>query len=165
MDVRAMYLHLPAKKNTMIQRIQSVLLLLATAALGGQFFAPYLQATEGDPARTIATLSDGALTPTDNPGLLGLTGLGAVISLAAIFLFKNRPLQTRLALTATGVCIMLAALLAFTIKMTLDQVPEGGAAAFAFGPALPVLAIILNWLAVRAIRKDESLVRSMDRLR
>ncbi len=149
----------------MIQRIQTLFLLLATGALGSQFFVPYLHVGENDSARTIASLSDGMLTPTDNPGLLGLTGLGALISLIAVFLFKNRPLQTRLALTSAGICVMIAVLLAFTIKMTLDQSPEGGSIQFALGVALPVLAIILNWLAARAIRKDEALVRSMDRLR
>ncbi len=149
----------------MIQRIQTVFLLLAAGALGSQFFFPYLQTSDGDPARSLPVLSDGVLNPLDNPGLLGLTGLGAIISLAAIFLFKNRPLQTRLALTATGVGIMLAVLLAITTKMTLDQVPMGGTAQFSSGLTLPVFAAVLNWLAARAIRKDESLVRSMDRLR
>jgi len=149
----------------MIQRIQSVFLLLAAGALGGQFMLPYLQANEGDLARSVPALSDGVMNPMDNPGLLGLTGLGTMISLAAIFLFKNRPLQARLALTATGVGIMLAVLLAITTKTTLDQVPADGTAQFAAGLALPVVGIVLNWLAARAIRKDESLVRSMDRLR
>ncbi|MBL7798688.1 MAG: DUF4293 domain-containing protein [Saprospiraceae bacterium] len=149
----------------MIQRIQSLFLLLATGALGGQFFAPYLCVGANDPARAITSLSDGMLTPLDNPGLLGLTGLGALISLIAIFLFKNRPLQSRLALSSAGICVMITVLLAFTTKMTLDQTPEGGSIQFAFGVVLPALAIIFNWLAARAIRKDEILVRSMDRLR
>lgn len=149
----------------MIQRIQTLFLLLAAAALGSQFLVPYLQVSEGNPARTITTLSDGVLTPADNPGILGLTSLGALISIAAIFLFKNRPLQTRLALTAVGISIMLVVLLAFTTKMTLDQSPEGGTIQLSLGLAFPVIAVLLNWLAARAIRKDETLVRSMDRLR
>ncbi len=149
----------------MIQRIQTVFLFLASGLLGSQFFLPYLQTPEGDPARALPALADGMLNPLDNPGILGLTALGAIVSLAAIFLFKNRSLQARLALTAFGVGIMLLMLTGFTIKATLDQVPVGGSTQFALGLALPVLAIALNWLAARAIRKDESLVRSMDRLR
>lgn len=36
---------------------------------------------------------------------------------------------------------------------------------FRLGFALPIIAIILNYLAIRNIRKDEALVKSMDRLR
>lgn len=149
----------------MIQRIQTVFFLLAAGSLGGQFALPYLQVPADDPARSLPVLADGALTPLDNPGLLGLTALGALVSIAAIFLFKNRPLQTRLALTAVGLGIMLLTLMAFTAKSTLDQVPDDGTTQFALGMALPLLAILLNWLAARAIRKDEAIVRSMDRLR
>ncbi|MEQ1744853.1 MAG: DUF4293 domain-containing protein [Saprospiraceae bacterium] len=149
----------------MIQRIQTLFLLLAAGALGGQFVFPYLQTADGDPARTLPALSDGAFNPLDNPGILGLTGLGAIISVTAVFLFKNRPLQARLALTATGTSVMLTALLAFSVKTTLNQVPQGGAAQMAAGLAMPLLAVALNWLAAKAVRKDEALVRSMDRLR
>ncbi len=149
----------------MIQRIQSIFLLLATSALGGQFALPYLQTPAADPARALPALADGVLNPLDNPGLLGLTVLAALISFVAIFLFKNRSLQARLAMVAAAVGLMLLVLAAFTTKTTLDQTPSGGTTQFAFGLALPVLALLLNWLAARAIRKDESLVRSMDRLR
>lgn len=149
----------------MIQRIQSIYLLLAAAALGGQFGLPYLQAGENDPARTLPALSDGAFNPLDNPGLLGLTVLGAAVSLATIFLYKNRPLQARLAGVSAIAGVLLLALVAFTAKSTFDQAPAGSSIHFTAGLALPVLALAFNWLATRAIRKDEALVRSMDRLR
>lgn len=152
-------------RKKMIQRIQSVFLFLAASALGGQFALPYLQAPIDSPARTLPALADGALNPLDNIGLLGLTILGAAVSVVAIFLFKNRPLQARLAGMAAGVGVLLLALAGFTTKTTLDQTPEGGSAQLAFGLALPVLALAFNWLAARAIRKDDALVRSMDRLR
>ncbi|TNE60991.1 MAG: DUF4293 family protein [Bacteroidetes bacterium] len=149
----------------MIQRIQSIFLLLAAGALGGQFALPYAQTGADDPARSLAVLSDGVLNPLDNPGLLGLTALGALVSVIAVFLFKNRPLQAKLALIAILIGAFLLALALFTTKATLDQTPEGGTTQLAAGLALPVAAILLNWLAARAIRKDESLVKSMDRLR
>lgn len=149
----------------MIQRIQSIFLLLAAGALGGQFAFPYLQTPADNPARSLTALADGVLNPLDNPGLLGLTGLGALISLAAIFLFKNRSLQMRLALVAAGIGIMLLVLLGITVKNTLDATPQGGSIEYTLGLGLPVLALLFNWLAARAIRKDEALVRSMDRLR
>lgn len=149
----------------MIQRIQSIFLLLAAGAFGGQFALPYLQTPAEDPARSLSSLTDGVLNPFDNPGLLGLTALGMLISAVAIFLFKNRSLQARLSLASVGIGVMLLALIAFTVKTTQDQLPEGGTTQFAAGLALPVVAMLFNWLAARAIRKDEKLVRSMDRLR
>lgn len=149
----------------MIQRIQTIFLLLAAGAFGGQFALPYLQTPAEDPARALPALADGALTPADNIGLLGLTALVTLVSLVAVFLFKNRPLQARLAMVAAGAGILLLVLAGITTKTTLDQVPEGGSAQFALGMALPVLGLLLNGLAARAIRKDESLVRSMNRLR
>ena len=52
----------------MIQRIQSIFLLLAAGAFGGQFGLPYLQTPENDPARTVPALTDGGFNPLDNPG-------------------------------------------------------------------------------------------------
>lgn len=149
----------------MIQRIQTIWLLLAAGSLAGQFTLPYLQTPAEDPARALSALSDGALTPADNVGLLGLTVLGAVVALLAIFLFKNRALQTRLALAASGTGVLLLGLVVFSVNMTLSDVPEGGSAQLALGLALPAAFILFSWLAARSIRKDEALVRSMDRLR
>ncbi len=149
----------------MIQRIQSIFLLLAASALGGQFALPYLQTPAGDPARALPALADGVLNPLDNPGMLGLTALGGLLSLSAIFLFKNRALQARLSIIAAGIGVMLLALAGLTAATTINQTPTGGNIRWAAGFALPVAALLLNYLAARAIRKDDALVRSMDRLR
>lgn len=149
----------------MIQRIQSLFLLFAAAALGGQFALPYLSAAADNPARTLPQLTDGALNPMDNIGLLGLTALGALVSLVAIALYKNRPLQARLAGLGAVIAILLLALAGVVAKNTWDALPQGATARLSLGWALPAAALTLNWLAARAIRKDENLVRSMDRLR
>lgn len=149
----------------MIQRIQSIFLLLAAAALGSQFALPYGQTTADNPARSLPALADGAFNPLDNIGLLGLTTLGALLALITIFLYKNRMLQARLAGLGVLVTILLLVLVGISSKTTLDQLPEGGSMQLSAGLALPVVALLFNWLAGRAIRKDEALVRSMDRLR
>jgi hypothetical protein len=149
----------------MIQRIQTIFLLLASAAGFGQFAAPYLSTEAGNPATSLPALSDNILNPLDNPGLLGLCALSGVVSLAAIFLFKNRFLQARLAGGAALASIMLAALAGFVIFQIFQQMPSGGSVQYGIGLGLPVVALIFNWLAARFIRKDEALVRSADRLR
>ena len=149
----------------MIQRIQSIFLLLASGSIFGQFGLPYLQTPANDPARTLPVLADGVFNPLDNIGLLGLTMLAGLASLLAIFLFRNRSLQTRLTVGALLASGLLLALAGFTAYNTLTSLPPGGSAQYQAGLALPVLALLFQWLAGRSIRKDEQLVRSMDRLR
>lgn len=149
----------------MIQRIQTLWLLAAVAAVAASFALPFMQAPDGDPARTVSALADGTLTPTDNPGLLGLSVLGAITALAAIFLFKNRPLQGRLAMAGAGIGVLLLGLAILAINMARAEMPQQANASIGGGIALPALYGLFCWLAARAIRRDEALVRSMDRLR
>jgi hypothetical protein len=149
----------------MVQRIQTLFFTLAAGVLFGQFGVPYLQTNAGNPAATLEPLTDGVLNPMDNYGILGLTLLGGFIALGSVFLFKNRPLQAKLAGGGILVSVFLMVLAGFVSKVTLDAIPEGGHAELGAGLAAPVIALVNFWLALRNIRKDEALVRSMDRLR
>ena len=149
----------------MIQRIQSVYLLLATGAFGGQFVLPYLTAGADNPATTLQPMADGVLNPFDNFGLLGLTALVVILSLVAIFLYSNRPLQGKI--TSLGMLsgVLLLVLAGVTTQAIRTAVPEGGHVEFGLGWISPVAGLLLLWLAGRSIKKDENLVRSMDRIR
>ncbi len=150
----------------MIQRIQSVFLFLAAGSALGQFMLPYLtSATNAALVFAVPALNDGRLNPVDNIGLLALTLMTSVVSLIAIFLFRNRPLQGKLTIGAAAVSLLLLVLAAFTTKQTLDAVPAGETVQYNAGLALPALSLVFQWLAFRNIGKDEKLVRSMDRLR
>jgi len=149
----------------MIQRVQTLFLFLASCAGAGQFALPYLSADAGNPAVTLPVLADSVFNPLDNPGLIGLCALCAVVSLAAIFLFRNRSLQRRITGGAMLVSVLTAALLGFTLWQTVKAIPEGGAVHYQLGLALPLLGFVFQWLAGHYIKKDENLVRSMDRLR
>ena len=131
----------------MIQRLQSVYLLLAAALVVTSMFMPMA---------TIVTLEDpmvlsamGAYTPGADSKLLFtmwpltiVLGLSALLALISIFLYRNRPLQMR-------VCNF-TALLLIALQAALS---------------MPVVALVLNYIAYRRIRADERLVRSADRLR
>lgn len=149
----------------MIQRIQTLFLILAASAAAGQIPTPYLSAGEGNPARTLPAMADGVLTATDNIGLLGLCALVALLTLAAVFLYNNRPLQGRISSMAGIAALFCAALAGLQMYQTMQAVPEGGTLQMGAGIGLPVLAILFAGLAGRYIRKDEKLVRSADRLR
>ncbi len=150
----------------MVQRIQSIYLFLAASAFGSQFLLPYATAPANSPATLSTTaFADGVLNPFDNIGLLGLTGLGILLALVSIFLFKNRVLQGKLAGFGSVISILLLVLSGFVFYNLQKSVPPGSPISYNLGFLMPILAGIFSWMAVKAISRDENLVRSSDRLR
>jgi glucan phosphoethanolaminetransferase (alkaline phosphatase superfamily) len=157
----------------MIQRPQSIFLLLAAIALG-TLFLPSLSFTEIDyaseskPEALANTFhADGMFNIMDHITLLSLSALGGLISLIAIFTYSNRGRQKLLSRMAIVLTILLASAAAFYFYVdypVIDQI-SGLKLTPSFGLVNPVLALIFLILAIRFINKDERLVRSMDRLR
>ncbi len=151
----------------MIQRIQSIYLLLAGAVLASPMFLP-LATASGDAAALAATgdnfFADGTYWVKEFPGGMSLL-FAAVFSVYAIFLYKNRPRQMRLAGGMSILTILFAALFALLGYYYAQKLPEGSEAHLALGSAFPLAAIPLLLLAYRAIKKDEELVQSSNRLR
>lgn len=146
----------------MIQRIQSIFLLLAGSASLGVFGLPFArtaQAIEGS-----AIFDDAVYNVNDQLALMLLFGLSGALALLAIFLFRNRKLQMKLSLSAL---ILNLGGLAFGLVYLLQEITDAGKEAIqdGLGMYLPVIAIICGLLAYRFIKKDDKLVRSMDRLR
>lgn len=149
----------------MIQRIQTLYLLLAAGASFSQLTLPYMIVPTDNPANNLKVFEDRMLTPFDNIGVLGLCVLSGLVALAAIFIYRNRPLQARLTGGAQIATLLLLVLIGVTIYQTIDKMPESGIYFFQIGLAFPILSLILLWMASRGIRADEKLVRSADRLR
>lgn len=142
----------------MIQRIQSIWLLLAAAAafltLKFSFYSGNIIAA-GSSSRTYA-----ALTAQGNMLLLILTaGLG-LASLISIFLYKNRKQQFRIVLLCLVISII--NLVLFFVETRKYVVGEGN---FDLTAAIAFAVPIFLFLALRGIRKDDKLVKSLDRLR
>lgn len=150
----------------MIQRIQSIYLLLAASALGLQFVLPYASAPATVVTDAAGTFNDGVFNVIDRPGMLILTGLACAIALISIFMFKNRSVQSKLTSVGSITVAILAVTLAYQFSKMIN---ETGAAMsnvqYQGGIGMPAFSILLLWLANRAIRKDEALVKSSDRLR
>lgn len=147
----------------MIQRIQTVYLLLA-ALLGG-FISVY------NPNLWRARLVNNTYHYFNGQSsYLYFTLLMIIIALAAvcIFLFKKRPLQFRLTVINVLVTLALISLQYLKIKSEAAQFQDTQMLASAtYLPAafLPVVILVLLFLAARGIYKDQRLVRSLDRLR
>lgn len=124
----------------MIQRIQTIY-LLALAILSGT--AIMMLPSETQPAWIMYVYMI----------LFSLVNLFAIVS---IFLYKNRKRQMlfckiNLGVTAAALALCIAGLLMSAFA--------------AYFIAFPVACLLLCYFALRGIKKDDELVRSMDRLR
>lgn len=150
----------------MLQRVQTVFLLLATVAMLVATTAPLATFFfNGD--RVVFEAMGIYLNGNLNDSTWGLFAIGAIssiIGLLTIFLFKNRILQIRLSIF--NIVLMVGFYLYFGfITFKLYPVDNLQFHKIGIGLIMPVIAIILTILAIRKIGADEILVRSLDRLR
>ena len=136
----------------MLQRIQTVYLILA-AGLSAvlSMYLPY-----GLDKNAIA------LYVKTEPFLLGMFVGSAILSLISVFLFKNRKLQFVLGRINILLNFVLLGVFVYW-SLTVSggtHVSEKG-----IGMIIPVISIVLLVMANKAIKKDENLVKSVDRLR
>lgn len=144
----------------MIQRIQTLFLVLAAAASFGAIGMPLATASESIAAS--ALFQDSVFSANDNIVVLVLFAVGAALAVAAVVLFKNRPVQLILSLLAM---LANAAGGLWAGYLFSQDGGQASGAQMSWGIILPIVAIFSHVMARRSIRKDEQLVRSMDRLR
>ncbi len=148
----------------MIQRIQTIYLAIAAFAALALIFLPF--AATPSPVLSSPLFEDGKYNLHDNIALLLLFIAAGLLSLAAIFLFNNRPLQMnliRVAFVANFIGLILAILLFLRDDIMRSDAltnPSDG-----LGILLPIMVGVMLVLALRNIDKDEKLVRSTNRLR
>ena len=145
----------------MIQRIQTIFLFLFALVFGALFKVPF--AISNKPS--VQFLSDQIFDVTDHPVLLLLTIAGIVLAVITIFLFKKRKVQVRMGyfLIIVSILLPVVAFLLFTrASASADQTVEVSDQAGLF---LPLAGVVLAGLANYFIKKDDKLVKSMDRLR
>ena len=94
-----------------------------------------------------------------------VTGMAINILAPAIALFgyKNRKAQMRK--TRWAMLLDVAYYVALSVHVWLHATGGGLTPGFALGCLCPLLSFLFLWLALRAIRKDEALVRAADRIR
>ena len=144
----------------MIQRIQTIYLFIATLFALGLPWLLSLWTTENKGAfYAFEAFEQTNLFLIAIPVLFILSGF---ITLIAIFKFKNRQLQFVLGRVSILINFLLLGIFVyFSQNLSGEmQVSEKG-----IGLLIPILTIVLIALANRAIKKDEALVKSVDRLR
>lgn len=136
----------------MLQRIQSIWLLLAAACAFLSFQFPFYTGVNKD--LIPSAVLDGKTTI---PIILATAAVG-IIALICIFLYKNRKLQLRL----TVLCIALEALLIF---LYYNQVKTFTAGTYALTALLQGCVVFFLFLAARGINHDEKIIKDSNRLR
>jgi hypothetical protein len=143
----------------MIQRIQTLYLMVAAMAAGGLTFVFSLW-NENELTTYAFNLfsSENMLLKMIPVFFIG----SSVLSLITIFLFKKRQLQFVLnRLNILINLILLGVLIYYLLILSGEtKISEKGIGVF-----IPFIVVLLLVLANRAIYKDENLVKSVDRLR
>jgi len=145
----------------MIQRIQSVWLLLAALMNAGVFMFDLYRA---DITTNGITVTQHVRVNDNFPAML-IALVITIMPLIAIFLYKNRRRQR----TMTTLCMVFTIGFIANTLMRVSTFNNGSSApangSYWIGSILPVIAVVFLILALRGIRKDEKLVKSVDRLR
>jgi len=151
----------------MIQRIQTIHLLIGAVLLSLIYLFPLasFNSTTGHWLLYSATMKniDGVsgLIPVFPIALVN--GLAVLVSIFAIFSFKNRLFQIKLCKLNYFILLVLLAII--TIYMMRISTMLNAPIAFKFVLVFPVVSLILNYLAHQAVKRDEKLVKSADRIR
>jgi hypothetical protein len=141
----------------MIQRIQSLYLLLAAVLLGLEY--------------TFSSVWTGASAESYSwfvPVTMGVFTIAALGAIGGIFMYSQRKRQRSL-VVVSQIITLLGLLILFGVEYSTGTLPliSSSNASFEAWAALlsPILAYLMFVMARRAIDKDIALVRSMDRLR
>lgn len=152
----------------MIQRVQSVYLALAGIFMVITLFVPWTVYSVNETlfgSFDLFQLSmNGAVFTL--PVFVSVIG-SVILSMVSVFLFSNRIKQMQL--VRMSLLFSLIAFLSFAVLhyIAISRAGESGDVSIEYSPivVIPLIAAVLQWMAYRAIKKDENLVKSVDRLR
>lgn len=155
----------------MLQRVQTIWLFFATAAIFSLFLFPYLQIVNPDgTSRAIKVTGihesvGGQIVQTE--AFLGLTIATVILGLipfVTIFFYKNRKRQIMMSYLSIAGILGFSFWLVQVAKKVLGDITLQ-AENYGLGVILPSLSVLFIILALRGIRSDEKLLKSADRLR
>lgn len=138
-----------------IQRIQTLMLLIAAIFVGIFCFVPYATYTPDEASEAISAFVK------DTPALLLLNLCLAALLLVTIFMYHN--LKRQILMTILAVVLICCSMVA-TGFYILGALPHATPVLLG-GVALLVLALLFALLAYRGMRRDRRLLASLNRLR
>ncbi|UTW61354.1 DUF4293 domain-containing protein [bacterium SCSIO 12741] len=157
----------------MIQRVQSLYLLGAVIVSIAYSFMPIALFTVNGNSYLVKPLGiffqEGGEWTYETPVLaLGIVLIFHVLlTLAAIFQFKNRGRQLRL-VNLDMILLLIIMGLQFIVSYDLpEKITESSelTTQYEYWVMIPLISLLLVFLARKGIQKDEDLIKSMDRIR
>ncbi len=135
--------------------------------MGSLFFLPLAKITDRENTvfnfiyRGIENSEAEMIIPT--LALAILLSLATLISFITLFIYKKRMLQIRLCGLNMGLLLGSTGMIYYLGTKAVDQIT--GTLSYQLTTAFPLVALILTFLALRAVGKDIALLKSMDRIR
>jgi len=155
----------------MLQRIQSIYLLLAGLALLSLFLFPLVHNVYVN-NKPVTIMVTGVFQDVNGRqehteffvALAVATGIIAFLPIIIIFLFKSRKQQVALCYSVMLVIIGYSFWMAQTAKKVMGEI-QIDTHNWGIGLFLSSISLLFILLAIKAIQRDEKLVKSADRLR
>lgn len=160
----------------MIQRVQTIFLLLVVICMGVTIGSTlWIQSQTGSGTGDSWELTAFVLNNVDSSGeviqssskwyIATLASFAGLLALISIFQYKNRTRQMMFNMINSLIMVGLVVAVFLTtngINSAINAVESGS---YQLGFWVILAAMVFNMLANRFIRKDEALVRSVDRIR
>lgn len=155
----------------MIQRIQSIYLFVSSILVLLWYFIPLAEILTNE--SVFKFIIYGIKNPEDNSWLYHtviisiIAAIALISTIATIFLYKNRKQQIKAAQFLLLLFTALIASVFLLIDTAKSTIPAGSEIIvnYKISITFPLIALVLIYMAIKAIKKDEELVRSADRLR
>ncbi len=160
----------------MIQRVQTIFLFLVVISMGVTIGMPiWEQLMTSSGSGDSWMLSAFTLTNLDAAGaeiqasskwyIAALASFSGLLALISIFQYSNRGRQMMLNMVNSLVMVGLVVAVFLTTNGINSEINAPDAGTYQVGFWAILVAMVCNMLANRFIRKDEALVRSVDRIR
>lgn len=145
-----------------LQRLQSLYLLIAAILMVVFTFSTYATITNGQQEYIIGALATGNVGSTaPNYVLCILNALTAVLALITIFKFKNLKLQLKLC----SICIMLSVVIAIAIAILAYMALENGELQILLSNLMLAFALVFFILARRGVAHDKKVIHDSESFR
>jgi hypothetical protein len=147
----------------MIQRIQTVYVFVAALVVATLLKLKFADLVVNDEILSFSAKGISGSNEMIFNGLPILIFIGIIVllHLIVIFLYKKRILQIRILVFTILTLLGLFGIFFYFTYAGFDEVKV----AFKVPVAFPLVAAILDYLAIRSIGKDEALIRSLNRIR
>ncbi|HEX2393704.1 MAG TPA: DUF4293 domain-containing protein [Bacteroidales bacterium] len=156
----------------MIQRVQSIYLLIVTILMSFLTIMPYAyMELPGNQTLSFKASAINLISQTDVVSVYKSTIpvilmviIAGIFSFCIIFFYNHRIIQIRLTLLNLLLLLILTAIMIYFCIDTRSDF-DGRRLSFKIAMTFPVISLVFSILAIRGIRHDEMLVNSYNRIR